>query len=294
MQTEAERTATPEEFAELLRPTVDALLAVTEAARRDRADRSAPAANSRAMAEIAEQNLFPGSDEAPVDVARTLASLSLHAGQDHIRAMCTLLVSGAEAFAWSVPVLVRASLEAFAQCRHLSQCDISSRLRAGRTLNELIESSRNVYNLPEETHPAAGDPARRSKQAEALGLQRVTDKRGNSTRWFEELRPKKAELVASLMGENDLGFTLYSYLSAIAHSASWGLTETMGPIEPHPTGVGHRAPIVVTLDFVRTLAGIVTFAHHEAFSHFMTFNGWPTIAYDAAQPQVAWLVGLDD
>lgn len=108
------------------------------------------------------------------------------------------------------------------------------------------------------------DPNLRLKQAEAIGLNPVLSKKGRRTGWLEENRPNVTTLVACLMGDNELGTTLYNYLSAVAHSSSWGLTQTMGPVEAHPSGRGHLAPIVVNLDFVRTIAGTVALAHTKA------------------------------
>lgn len=275
----------------MVRPTVDALIEVIDSARTDRENRNLPNADSPAMAEWSIQTRFADSDEGPVDVARTMSSLTLFAGEDHLRAMCTLLREPNESFAWSVPVMVRAALEAFAQSRHLSEGGIGLLLRSARTMNELIDSARNIHRLPPAALQPNSDPHLRRKQALALGLTPFVTKKQKSTPWFEEERPNVTTLVSRLMGDNELGATIYNYLSAVAHSSPWGLTETMGDVESHPSGIGHQAPIIVNLDFVRTIAGTAVLAHGEAFDQFMRWNGWSTESYADARPHLGTVLG---
>jgi hypothetical protein len=234
------------------------------------------------MREWAAQLMFPASDEGVIDVARTLTSLRLLAGEDHVLGVCALMKDPAAEYVWSVPVLGRAALEAFGQVRHLTEMRISMRLRAGRVMNELIDSAQNIRRLPEEARSDSPPQDLRDGQAEAMGLTRVLNRKGKPTEWFEERRPTNTELVARLFDDGDIGAAIYNFWSGVAHASSWGLAQTLGEAEDHPSGFGHQAPIVSSTRTLTTTSLLLVLAHLEAMEHYMGWNGWPAPRYQAA------------
>ena len=256
-----------EEFAERAKPLSDALASVVIEARGDRADLNIQGANSPAMADYAAQPMFPDSEEGAIDVVRTLSGLGLLAAEDHILAARTLIDQTTETFVWSVPVLGRAALESLGQVGHLTELRISTTLRAGRAMNELIYSAQNIRRLPQPLQTQGSDPAHRDVQALSMGLTRVVTRKGKPTEWFEERRPSNTELVAGLFPDGHLGATIYNYWSAVAHASSWGLTQTLGEPSDHPSGFGFVAPIVSSLHTLLNTALLLVLAHLEAMEH---------------------------
>lgn len=290
-----EKMVSTAEFAKLVVPLTDAIAELVGSARADRPEDAAPTADSMAMAELANQLKFPDDKEGVVDVALTLAAQLAYVGEDHILAARTLLLARSEAFVYSVPVLGRASIEAFANAFHLSDPHISNRLRAGRTMNELISSGKALDKLPDEIERPEARAAHRRAQAESMGLTRMKDKQGKNTGWFEEHHPSYTQLVADLFRTEDLGSTLYNLWSAVTHGSSWGLSQSFGEPVDHPSGFGLRAPVVQSLQTVKTTCMSLIDAHHETVGQLEAWTGWGFPTYKASfAERIARLNGVSE
>lgn len=268
-----------EDFARHVHPLTEVLRALVVAARGDRPDDGAPAAASAAMRELGSQRKFPSGKEGVVDVALTLTSQRVYAGEDHMLAVCSLLDVESESFVWSLPVLGRAALEAFGGAAHLSEPGIAERLRAGRVVNELIASAEALDNLHAEVASPTKRVAERRAQATAMGLT-PAEGAGGRQKWFEEARPGYRRLVRALFEPERLGDAVYNAWSAVAHSSSWGLSQNLGELESLPLGAGVRAPVVLSFRDVLIVGLAMILGHRRAIEHQRAWKGWPFANYE--------------
>jgi hypothetical protein len=264
-----------------------------ESTRSDREERLLPSETSPAMRAWSAQPRFLTDKEGPVDVSRSLATACLRAGEDHVLAFCRLLTDPETQFIWSLTVLARASLEAFAIARHLTESGLSDRRRNGRAINELIHSIKDTEFARGKDETARAIDRRKS-EAEAMGLSPHFNSKGKPTNFFEEARPSLLDLVERLVDGTEsirkkktkgLGDSVYRHWSQIAHSTGHGLLSTLGePIENPITGT-LSAPLVISFEDVMVRSSILYLAHKEALMHYMSFNGWPQTEHSRIQPE---------
>ncbi len=169
-----------------------------------------PLIDSKCIAELEMQPLFPGRGDSPkegtVDASRATAGALLMVGEDQVRAFAELLVTSATPFVWSLPVLARAAVEAFSKCWYLTEPDIAYRVRSGRIVNYLISSDKdqgNVLKLLDLDDPEpSGLVARRVQGGERHGPGTGTrgKKGGPSIDSFEEIWPSDSQIVSRFLG----------------------------------------------------------------------------------------------
>ena len=267
-------------------PIAGAVNELLDAAQADRNDRQEPTAGSEAMEDVSQQDRFAfpdtttedGSNEGVIDVGRAMASLNLSVGEDHTRAFASMILDTERTFVWSLPVLGRAAVEAFGSARHLAERGIGTRRRAGRVVNEMIYSAANVDRLPSEARGQEKRMKNRVDQALAMGLKKMPSTR-NKPPSFEEQRPGLAEIVSRLYAPDRLGKVVYNYWSAVSHATQWGLYQSFGePVDEGPLGA-LKAPVVLTVDAVWTIALLLVLAHLETLEHYMQWNGWDAPTY---------------
>jgi hypothetical protein len=278
-------------FDSSVQAVAEMLRKVVESARSDRDGRTLPEANSTAMRAFHSQPMFPNSDEGPIDVCRSLASMCLRAGEDHVLAYCQLLKDSETQLIWPLTVLARAGLEAFANARHLTQDGISDQLRCGRAFNELIHSIEDTKYARGEAETTKKLEVRKA-EARKMGLNQHIKPGGKSTNFFEENRPNLSDLVQRLVDETNskertpgLGQSVYKFWSQVAHSTGHGLASALGQPTENPITGTLSAPSQISVDDVMVRASILYSAHLEALKHSMTFNGWPRTAHLKVQPE---------
>ena len=282
-----EGALTPREFRTHVEPVAAALRKVVRAARTERPDSFLPDASSPAMREMADQLMFHGSDEGVIDVSQALTSQRLKAGEDHVLAVCDLWLVDNETYVWSVPVLGRAALEAFALVFHLCDPNVARTVRAGRTMNELIYRAQAVDQLPRDMKRPSNRVDFRIDQADSMGLQRQMTTKGKLTPWFEEVRPSYRAAVKALFGDEDLGDALYNFWSAVAHGSSWGLSETLGEVEHDASAAAFRAPIVLSIETVMTTAAVLALGHRRVVERLAQWSGWSTETHGTRYDELA-------
>jgi len=195
-----------------------------------------PDADSPAMREISQQSEFEGDwGNEPVEHTHVLGVWKRTLATDCAHAMIRdLHEDPAPVFAYKV--LSRAVIENAASAAWLLEPGIGIRLRIARGRNERLHSARQMLRLewlPEEEKE-------RSQQIVDT-ITRVGAQLGFSMtrrRWLEEDRPGFTALVRWVLGD-DLGTTVASYLSAVAHGTQYGLASAVLSVESS-VGLGKR------------------------------------------------------
>lgn len=295
------RTVDSDEFREALRPTVEAVRALTAAVDEvGRRHGNVPWDGSPAVSEIADERPFSSrSDwEQPIADTQTMASMALGAASDYVRTY-------AEAFSAVRPplyghlMLARGALEASAVSSWLSEPGIGAAERIKRVLCEQVYSATEVSQLPlgEET-------AERKKRLDVwmtraadLGW-KVTDYNGESwslkRRGKPEVdgvrRPPVHEGIARLLlNDSDsqrIGKLLWGRLSAVTHVTWFGLQSALLAYEGEadlsgltsvPVGTDQASVSLHAFFLMRAL-------RRTAAAHF-TMMGWSDDDWVAAAGQ---------
>jgi hypothetical protein len=168
-----------DEFRVLAGPLMSALRDMMTAATASVQARHLPDVSSPCMRDLSAQGDFPipnpADTDGPVDVCRSLSLVALAAAQSHIDAFLALVDHPTESFPWSPAVLTRAALEALGVVQHLTEANLTTRLRVGRTWNELLDNARHVERLPRQFRPSSRPARDRLDQGRQMGLTVVTE-----------------------------------------------------------------------------------------------------------------------
>lgn len=227
---------------------------------------SLPDADSRAMAEIAEEKEFEGPDPwgaDPVRQAHNLASLLLVGADDFARAICRLL-SGEPTPIYAHIVLARAALEHAGRAWWLLRSGASVRLRIARGVNE------RLYGLSQQDFlPLEGPDKKRADErkaalfaeAQRLGFRKVAKKSRVAT--LEESRPTSTSLIRKLLADSEdahVGTAVFNLFSAVAHGTTYGLTHSVttdAPGMPQTPGVTWGAVYTSSADVCSVLTAVL-------------------------------------
>lgn len=218
------RTVDVAEFRDAMKPTVDGLRAFANAVD-DLEQRSRPpAAESRAMNDIAaEQALSDRSDwNDPLSVTHANGALTLRAAADYVRGFAQVFTGDERMPIWAHLVLARAALEASVISAWLNEPGVESLERMKRGLVEQLYSAREVERLklpgsiPKEEWwlKVAADlrwgVTWRNRKPVVDGLKRPSIPAGISRLIVDD-------------EERTIGRALWSRLSAVTHVSWWGL-----------------------------------------------------------------------
>lgn len=252
---------------------------------------SMPAADSRAMAEIAAEDRFSGADPwgpEPITQAHNSGQLLLFAATDCARAAIRLLDSDPNPV-YAHIVLARATLESAGRAWSLLDPTIGTRLRVARGVNE------RLFGLSEQGRfPLAQADKERARQrrtalfaeGERLGFRKV--KRGRKMPpTLEEERLGQTALVRALLRSGDdveLGRVVYGVYSAIAHGTLFGLTGSVtldAPGAPKTPGVTWGAIYTSSGHVVSALTALALGVGKALDARNRLF-GWKADSWDSA------------
>jgi hypothetical protein len=237
----AMRTVDAAEFRDALKPTVDGLRAFANAVD-DLEQRSRPpAAESRAMSEIAaEQALSERSEWSdPLSVTHSNGALTLRAAADYVRGFAQVFSSDQRMPTWAHLVLARAALEASVISAWLNEPGVEPLERMKRGLVEQLYSSREVERLR-----LPGFTPKNEwwlKVAADLGWVVTWPNRKPAVDGTQ--RPSIPAGISGLIvddEEKQIGRALWSRLSAVTHVSWWGVNWAF----MHPGGEADAAGFV--------------------------------------------------
>lgn len=244
-----------------------------------------PAANSEAMAELAVQAQLAGVwDDVPIDTALTHLCLLLTAAEDAMKALADLIVAERTPL-YSHQVIMRSGLECLALAHWLGERGIGARERVRRSLNERISSAYQVSRLPRRVD---SEPGRQQRllQAERLGFPRTKSKKGQLT-FFAPPPPTITSRIEQLLGHAELGSTVYSFASSIAHGGIWGLTERVEPPERRADdGPVVTAMLTTSVESLATPAVVLIASHRTVYNRFVGYMGWHDEEWAQASAEV--------
>jgi hypothetical protein len=191
-----------------------------------------PAADSRAMKEIAEQFRFNGDSpwgNDPVQAAHAEAQLLLLGANDSANSMARLLSSDPTPL-YAHTVLARSALEHAGRSWWLMDPEIGVKRRVARGMNE------RIFALTESSRLPLDDERRRAQKRRTalldigveLGFRKVRDNKKRPA--LDEQRPGQTEIIRKLLATGDdrrLGQILYGFFSAVAHGTLFGLSNSV-------------------------------------------------------------------
>jgi hypothetical protein len=237
----AMRTVDAAEFRDALKPTADGLRAFANAVD-DLEQRSRPpAAESRAMSEIAaEQTLSERSDwNDPLSVTHGNGALTLRAAADYVRGFAQVFTGDERMPMWAHLVLARAALEASVISAWLNEPGVEPLERMKRGLVEQLYSAREVERLKL--------PGSMPKEEWWL---KVAADLGWTVTWANRKpvvdgskRPSIPAGISRLIVDDEekkIGRALWSRLSAVTHVSWWGVNWAF----MHPGGEADAAGFV--------------------------------------------------
>lgn len=255
-----------------------------------------PAADSRAMAEIADiGRRFPLLLERTnaVEHALVLANVCLTAAEDHFKAMCRLYLQE-EAVLYADRVLLRAGLEAAGRALWLLDPDIDGLQRAERGLTVWIQSRYVVAEgFPDRRGATREHREALRERVKAAGLSWTTKK--DTPPWVgAEKFPSATKILQYLLphdpevDELDLGKTAQSFLSLYVHanpSALFAVAEEMDTsASPVRLPVGRLASSAETVNF---LLGYLTLGYWYAAGCQLDLLGWDRTGWDSQKFELA-------
>lgn len=289
MLSDAETNARFEAHVGPVRDALARLLTVSEELRDSRG--SMPDADSRAMAELAEEEHYRSSKpwgDKPVESAHAQAHWLLYAASDCASGVVRLLSTN-QTPVYAHMVLARGALEQAGRAWTLVDPAISVRLRIARAMNERIFGLAEAGQLP---IPEAEKRRMRERRAALLDLADQLDfhkvrpnRRTPAT--LEEERMGQTALVRALFDHGDdprLGRLLYGYYSAVAHGTSFGLSQSIKAVAPDmPEVPGLTRGVIFT-----SSAGVVSVLTSmilgvgAAFRVRNEYLGWKSDEWNAA------------
>jgi hypothetical protein len=273
-------------------PVRDALSGLLDASDEVRdAAGSLPAADSPAMAEVAQESNFRGGEPwgaDPVGAAHSQAQLLVFAAEDCARSLVRLLAPGPTPV-YSHTVVARATLELAGRAWWLLEPAISVRLRIARGMNERIYALSQQIRLPLPAEEREG--ARKRRTALLDEGSKLKFKKGRVDRktppHLDERRPGQTELIKSMLRmENDesLGAFVYGFYSAVAHGTLFGLTSSVSsehPNMPKTPGVTWGAIVTSSGDVVSVLSAVII-GWVEAIRRRNSLFGWESVSWNGA------------
>ncbi|MGH9250049.1 MAG: hypothetical protein ACRD0W_11095, partial [Acidimicrobiales bacterium] len=182
----------------------------------------------------------------------------------------------------------RSALECLALAHWLGEPDIGIRERVRRSLNERIASASEQSKLLLSMSPEPGRQKRLLGAAEK-GYE-ITKAGKGKLRQFMPERPTLTAHVKRVLGNDDLGKTLYSYASAVSHGVLWGLTERV-VVPADTTGPVVKGTLSHSSASVAMMASALVMAHKRAFGGFADYMGWDVSAWRAAVQRADSTIG---
>jgi hypothetical protein len=280
-----------EAFEARIGPVREALAALLDASDQLSNERGwLPAADSPAMAELADGAQFKGSSTwgDPIQAAHNWGQLLVVHTGDCARALVRELSQSA-APVYAQFVLARAVLEAAGRAWWLFEPGIGLRLRVARVINERIFGLHQQLRLPLPEEYLARARERLNElfaEAARLGFGTVGGPRADIG-YLEETRPGQTELVTNLLsadGDSSLEAFVYGFFSAVAHGTTFGLTssvEANAPSAPRTPGVTWGAVKTRSPDVVHVLAAVIL-GTREAQGRRNELFGWASESWEAA------------
>jgi len=228
------------DFLSYVAPLREVLLELADAAQALGEPASIPAADSRAMAEIAEVARYDGdlwTDS--ISSALSIAGIVRFAATDHLRGFGRLFADQPVPV-YSHLVLARACLDACASVSWLSATSITATARVQRYHVARLMNAKELKRSPIQTSKHKGKAIQTNVVAGAaeLGWNAFKD----HPRIGNEEAPSPKSLLRTLLDDNDtfgvgaIGVSdiLWWYLSGATHSTSYALMQSIEP-EEHPS-----------------------------------------------------------
>ncbi len=250
-----------------------------------------PAADSPAMAELAEEHRFVGAwSREPVRDAHSTSWLFLGAADDLIIALCRLFERGTPTV-YAHVVLARAAMESCARAAWLAEPGIGAKRRVARGLTERLFSLAEAGKLP-----GAPDTLERRRlildEADRQGFEKKSV-RGQPVSLVEPRKGSTA-IVKWLFDkpDDDLGELVYRFWSAVTHSTIYGLVQSFDRNVPQTSGLDSLVTIgmAVRTDQVQSVMAAVGLGFVEVARLHRQLFGWHSDAWD--RTVVNYLNGL--
>jgi hypothetical protein len=276
---------THQKFVDVLRPMSAALELLAGAGyganTSDLAAHRPATADSPATGEIARQGALAGVwDQHPIDTAITHIGLAMLAARDAVCSFAATIVADHTPLYAYQPV-ARFGIEASGMAFWLAEPGIGDRERVRRSLNNRLLSDYEQSKLPDEV---GHDPEVRARllAATQLGFKQTTAK--GRVPHLDARPPTITKLVRDVLGDDQFGATMYSYLSAVSHATIWGLINVAQPDRSstapvHTTRLVHKPTRIVSTGVALALA------YQAANRRVVNYFGWSTERWDAAKAQ---------
>lgn len=237
-----------------------------------------PAAESRAMAELASENALSGAwGGDPVSGAHTWAGMLVAGAAAQFQTLTRIVVGKPSVF--GPQTLARSGLEMAARAFWLLEPDIGVRLRVARHKTEQLHSFMQARALLGETDYATHGEKAITATANELGFEVVRGKKERHSSIIER-RPNATTAFRELLdgsGRTDIGPTIFGYLSAIDHGTVYALmsslrTDDVRPVAGYPGIV--QAALVMDSRHTGLLLSVATLGLANAANRHAALNGW--------------------
>lgn len=278
-----------------LKPMVDVLLALAEAAREIGPPSGLPAADSQAMAERAVEDEY-GNEHwpEPVRASHAIAGVLVLAAGDHLRSYARLFA------AEPVPVythfvVARAALDAAGTAYWMSDTSIGADIRIMRyevsRLTNAAECSRSPLPSAKKTGNTIVANVRAGAALHGWTVNRRTPQCGN------QKQPRPKQLIRQVLNDDALfgrdapgiASVLWWYLSGVTHSASYALMQSVQVTEdaPHAAPGETMAAIYTSSQSVITMGLTAARGYVASVQEHADLMGWSSQRWDDARQALA-------
>lgn len=273
-----------------LRPLCDVMLELVDGAQELGGEHGLPAADSMAVAEIAEEPKYINEHwTGPVRGAHTTAGIVRFAAGDHVRSFARLFLDQPVPV-FSHLVLARASLDACGNAYWLSDTKAGVEGRIQRYQVHRMLNAKELKKSPLTAPKAKGKEALDLVVNGANLLGWGATKGNPRVGITEEVAPKK--LMRAVLnddrtfGEDQLGNSelLWWYLSGATHSAMWALMQSVDATSGDTDATGEPlAAIFTNGESVVTMGLTVARAYEATIVEHAALFGWGSNRWTAAR-----------
>jgi hypothetical protein len=283
------------ELVSQLVPMCQAIIELTDAAMALAPPSGLPAAESKAMAERAEESPLRNEHwTEPVRAAHSMSGVLRFAATDHFRNYARLFVTEPVPV-YSHLVLARAALDASGMTYWLSDCGISAPTRVMR------HQTLRLMNAAELDKSKVGDAKATAKRSRA-NVMAGAQANGwaafrKNPRCCTEEKPRSKSLIRAVLDDDrifgpdeaGIGDLLWWYLSGVTHSATYALMQSVEALEDAPRVVtGEPMAKIFTSSASVAIMGLTTArGYANAISENARLMGWESERWAAALAAVS-------
>lgn len=253
-------------------------------------DRTAPAAHSRAMADLAGQGDFadPAWGDEPITTAHAYTMRQLIMVLEGASATAVLL-SSQRTFTTTLHVIQRSVAENAGRAQWLADPSIALRERFVRSRNERLAFLYEEKRLrPVDDRDRVRYQIRSFHEgARRLSLEVVKDERQSDRKWIQAVPPSSTDLIRSgLPGVLTAtgSQVLRAFLSAAVHGNPLGFVPSHGP--PQETALGtYRQAVRLTVEDAAAALTTVGWIAVETVGRWFQYAGWDAVEWSSARSE---------